>query len=174
MQHAVFVAEKALFERPTELFDELFLGHAETDRLARKPAVGGRSYAQCATAADQRQATDDGKPFRFHGPCVFMSDRYGSYRRDRFVFGPESTVVPLVVRFVSSLFFSLYERLWRGATVVAETVWRSRSARPCFPLIRFDGNRRSTVRPVALPVCFGRTVARAFRPSLSVPGTCFF
>ena len=28
-----------------------------------------------------------------------MSDRYGSYRRDRFVFGPESTVVPLVVRF---------------------------------------------------------------------------
>ena len=50
-----------------------------------------------------------------------MSDRYGSYRHDRFVFGPESTVVPLVVRFVSSLFFSLYERLWRGATVVAET-----------------------------------------------------
>ena len=86
MQHAVFVAEKALFELPTELFDELFLGHAETDRLARKPAVGGRSYAQCATAADQRQATDDGKPFRFHGPCVFMSDRYGSYRRDRFGF----------------------------------------------------------------------------------------
>ena len=34
-----------------------------------------------------------------------MSDRYGSYRHDRFVFGPESTVVPLVVRFVSSLFF---------------------------------------------------------------------
>ena len=90
------------------------------------------------------------------------------------VFGPESTVVPLVVRFVSSLFFSLYERLWRGATVVAETVWRSRSTRPCFPLIRFDGNRRSTVRPVALPGRFGRTVARAFRPSLSVPGTCFF
>lgn len=102
-----------------------------------------------------------------------MSDRYGSYRRDRFGFRTGAGCGP-ARRSIRVLFvFNLYERLRRSATTIAETVRHSRSARPCSPFIRFDGNRRSTVRPVVLPVRFGRTVAQAFRPSLPFRGSAF-
>lgn len=173
VQHAVFVAEEAFLERLAELLDEFLLGHAEADRLARKPAVGSGSYAQYAATADQRQATNDGKPFLFHGLMFLCPTGTARTAAIGSVFGPEPAVVPLVVRFVSSLFST--------CTSVSGEVrppLRRRYGIPVRPgrVLRLSALTETGDRP------FGRGPARSFRTDrragvssvLTVPGICFF